>query len=167
MLSENQNKAKDLLKKSIINKKANSLNDTNIFVDYLKFQDCPYSVHNYYEHTTKFDTNQIISFFIDYKMPIFNLETITKEIDKIIPKLISEKILSEKSKYYINDLRLQLSFSELYTPTEEEVKLSEMYGWKKDIFGNKKDNRTDLLIYICSKRNNLKIIITSNAEDFE
>lgn len=74
--------------------------------------------------------------------------------------------MTNKAKYYLKNLKNQLNFSKLYIPTEEEIKLSERYGWKKNTFGKVKDNRTDLLIYIVAKRYKLKIIITRNLGDF-
>jgi len=159
-------KAKKFLKESIINKKTNSLNDTNVYIDKLKYDVNSYSINNDFEHINKFDVNELISFFIDHQVPVFNLDLINKEIDKVIPKLISKGKLTNKAHYYLKDLKIQLNFSKLYIPSEEEIELSERFGWMSDDFGKLKDNRTDLLIYIVSKRNKIKIIITTNYENF-
>jgi len=158
--------AKSILKESILNKNLNLLNDTNIYFDYLGYLDCSYSLDPQ-KHILKQDVSEVISFFIDNELPILNLGCINEEISKNLPKLISEGVLTNKAPYNLETLRSDLNFlSDVYYSTEEDKKLSERFGWWQFAFNKPKDNRTDLLIFICAKRNNIKIIITSNYPDF-
>jgi len=159
--------AKEIIKDSILNKTEKSINDTNIYIDYLKFLDRSYSINNTLEHAIKQDVSEIMSFFIDKKIPLLNIDCITQEVNKEIPKLIAQKTLTNKAPYNLEELRANLTFSsDIYYPTEEDIRLSEEYGWKYFAFNKKKDNRTDLLIFICARKNKIKIIITSNHQDF-
>jgi len=158
-------KAIDILKESINKKETNSIIDTNVYIDKLKSNENPNS-YNDFEHKNKFDVSELILFYKEYKIPIFNLKDINRELYKKIPDLISKKKLSHKANYYLQDIKEQLNFSKLYTPTKKEIKLSKKYGFMRKVFGGLKDNRTDLLIYIVAKNNKLKIIITNNISDF-
>lgn len=61
-------KAKNLLKESINKKETNSIIDTNVYIDKLKYDENPNSIYdNTSEHINKFDVNKIMSFFINYK----------------------------------------------------------------------------------------------------
>ena len=169
-INTKQEKAKKIIKESILKKEYSTTLDTNITIDYLKANEKLYSTNNTHEYLKKRDIINLLEFLKNNKILIFNLECINNEISKKIHDLISTNELTNKSKYYYADLIKDLNYSEIiYKATDEEIELSEEYGklYTEDTFGRKefkKDDRTDLLIYLISKRIGAKIIITSDGD---
>jgi hypothetical protein len=59
-------KTKNLIKESINNKKSNSVIDTNIYIDKLRYDENPYSINDIRDHINKKDVNELILFFINH-----------------------------------------------------------------------------------------------------
>lgn len=163
-LTDKQQKAKEILKLAI--SEGNSVGlDTCVYINVAKIKEDQPPIGNFDLLIAK-DLFDIYDFLSKFKVIVAKYQIVEEELKLKIPKLIAERKLSNKAPYYLENIRKELTFDKhIIEYTEEEKKLSEKYGFKRDAFGKSKDNRNDLLIVICSKRKRVKMIITSNNSD--
>lgn len=165
-LTEKQQKIKKILILAITNGELLGL-DTCVYIELSKYLANDRQINFNQEYLLlSNDLIEIYDFLCKSKIIIKKFQVVEEELSDKVPELVASGKLSNKVPYYLEDIKKELTFDkDIIDYTEEEKRLSEKFGFTKNAFGRPKDNRNDLLIVICSKREKVKMIITSNNSD--
>jgi hypothetical protein len=147
------------IKKILIDNKKPIFIDTNIYKYYVEYK---VNDNNYIKNSHQIDlitSYKIFNFIIKHKIIVKENKMLEEEIEKIIIK--SEEI---KEKHYYEELKKNLTLD----PKITEYNLKEE-NIAKEIAPKSKTKKMehDFIIVICCKKDNSKIILTRDRDDFK